>query len=142
MSLTVLILLVVIGVSVVVGAVHLAGGSKQKLLADADAARKRFLIDFPEFDITGVLVSADHKKALLINETGTHAGLVVVMGAHSLTRMVDQTLLKSVFRSKTEIVLALTDLTLPVVQIAYEQARQVDKYVQALETIANGGAKN
>ncbi len=117
MTLPLLLLLVVIGVSLVVGAVHLAGGSTTSLLLDEEKVLERFAIDFPEFTSTKIVVASDHNVAVLLNDRSAIAGLVVVMGAHSLTRILDTGFLNSVTRRDTGLVLGLADMTLPVVGI-------------------------
>ena len=125
MTLPLLLLLVVIGVSLVVGAVHLAGGSNISALLDEKAAIERFTIDFPDFENTKTVLASDHNVAVLINDRSAIAGLVVVMGAHSLTRILDADFLYSVTRSDKGLVLGLADMTLPVVDIVLSNEEEV-----------------
>lgn len=86
MDLTLLVVLVVVGIVAVVLAVHLTGGSKRAVLADADAARARFREDFPDLRIDKVLLTADGSAALLSLAGGV--GIVQAVGGKFLTRLV------------------------------------------------------
>ncbi len=139
MTLPLLLLLVVIGVSLVVGAVHLAGGSKISALTDENSAIERFAVDFPEFVSTKIVLSSDHNVAVLINDRSVNAGIVVVMGAHSLTRILDADFLNSVTRSDKGLVLGLADMTLPVVDIMLSDTQVVEEIERALKAIIKAG---
>ena len=125
MALPLLLMLVVIGVSLVVGAVHLAGGSKTSQLRDENTALERFAFDFPDFLASKTMLASDHNVAVLIDEKSANAGLVVVMGAHSLTRLLDANFLNSVTRSNNGLVLGLADMTLPVVDIVLSNEEDI-----------------
>ena len=125
MTLPLLLLLVVIGVSLVVGAVHLAGGSKNSSLLDENKALERFAFDFPDFECSRVVLASDHNVAVLINDRSANAGLVVVMGAHFLTRILDADFINSVTRSDNGLVLGLADMTLPVVDIVLSNEEDI-----------------
>ncbi len=135
MTLPLLLLLVVIGVSLVVGAVHLAGGSKISALDDENSALERFSVDFPEFVSTKIVLASDHNVAVLINDRSDNAGLVVVMGAHSLTRILDANFLNSVTRSDKGLVLGLADMTLPVVDIVLSNEDEILEVEDCLKKI-------
>ncbi len=139
MTLPLLLLLVVIGVSLVVGAVHLAGGSTTSSLLDEEKVHERFAIDFPEFTSTKIVLASDHNVAVLINDRSAIAGLVVVMGAHSLTRKLDAGFLNSVTRSDTGLVLGLADMTLPVVDIVLFDTQVVEEIERGLKEIIKAG---
>jgi hypothetical protein len=113
MSLALLGLLVVIGVSLVVGLVHLSGGSRGVEFRDNDVVKQRFAIDFPDFKPSSIVISSDHQVALLLGDGGDDTGLVVVMGAHSLTRMLNAASIKSLERRAKFIEIELDDMTMP-----------------------------
>ena len=136
MTLPLLLLLVVVGVSLVVGAVHLAGGSKASALLDETAALERFSVDFPEFMSTKTVLASDHNVAVLINDRSVNAGLVVVMGAHSLTRILDANFLNSVTRSDKGLVLGLADMTLPVVDMVLSNEEDILEIEDCLKKIS------
>lgn len=87
MTLPVLVAVVVAGVSLIVLAVHLSGGTRSATLASEDEATNRFLIDYPDARIARCDLSADGGIAVLALEDGT-IGLVHPVGSHYLTRHV------------------------------------------------------
>ena len=135
MTLPLLLLLVVIGVSLVVGAVHLAGGSKTSSLLDENKVLERFAIDFPDYSSRRVVLASDHNVAVLLNDRSAIAGLVVVMGAHSLTRILDANFLISVTRSDMGLVLGLADMTLPVVELVLSSEEDILEVEACLKMI-------
>lgn len=135
MSLPLLLVLVLVGVSLVVGAVHLAGGSRKHRISNEDEARQRFFEDFPEFSSDKIILGTDHNVAVLLNDSSKAAGLVVVMGVHSLTRLLDHSLLNSVTRSNQGLVFGLADMTLPIVDIVLGNADDVDEIERQLKKI-------
>lgn len=139
MTLPLLLLLVVIGVSLVVGAVHLAGGTKTSSLLDKSKVLDRFAIDFPEFSSERIVIASDHNVAVLIDDRSAIAGLVVVMGAHSLTRILDANFLNSVTRSDKGLALGLSDMTLPVVDIVLSDEEDILAVETCLKKIIKSG---
>jgi len=113
MSLALLGFLAVLGVSLVVALVHFSGGSRDAEFHDNDAVRMRFGIDYPDFKAASVVISSDHKTALLLDDTGNETGLVMAMGIHSLTRLLDAASIKSLVRKAKVIEIVLNDMTLP-----------------------------
>jgi hypothetical protein len=87
MSLPVLVAMVVVGIVAIVLAVHLTGGTRQSRLADADAARERFALDFPRERAVRILVTASGHAAFL-DLGGERTGIVASLGGHFLTRVV------------------------------------------------------
>jgi hypothetical protein len=139
MALPLLLLLVVVGVSLVVGAVHLAGGSKISQLQDKNAALERFAFDFPDFTASKTLLALDHNVAVLTNDKSAIAGLVVVMGTHSLTRLLDADILNSVTRSNKGLALGLSDMTLPIVDIVLSSEEDILEIESCLKYVINAG---
>lgn len=87
MSLALLVVMVVVGVSGVVLIVHLTGGSVHARLADEAAARARFAVDFPEPEVTAAFLTADGEAAFLALADG-RVGIVQAIGSKFLTRIV------------------------------------------------------
>jgi len=69
--------------------VHLTGGSRIAEIAGEDAAKARFLVDYPEAQIARVILSADRRDAVLELEDG-HVGMVHAVGSNYLTRFVNR----------------------------------------------------
>ncbi len=142
MTLPILLLIVVIGVSVVVGAVHLAGGSRIVPIPSEADALERLQLDYPDYSASSVYLSDDHRNALIFDNKEKTAGLVVVMGDRSLTRMLDQTMIKSIERRKNEIKLKLADLTLPAIRFICGDETVADSIAQNLDRIDKAGVNN
>lgn len=110
MNLVVLVAMVVVGVSMVVLLVHVTGGSRRARLADADAARQRFLTDHPDLPVGAVVLTADGDAAFLALD-GRLFGLVQAVGSHFLTRLLDGGAMARIARDGASIELALADFT-------------------------------
>ncbi|HRP78458.1 MAG TPA: hypothetical protein PL183_05060 [Aquamicrobium sp.] len=87
MSLTLLVAMVVAGVSGVVLVVHLTGGSRRARLEDEAAARARFGLDFPDLAVEAVHLTAAADAAFLALGDG-RVGIVQAIGDRFLTRVV------------------------------------------------------
>lgn len=87
MGLVLLAVMVVAGVTGVVLAVHLSGGSAPARLDGAEAARRRFAVDFPDLEPGRIHVTATGDAALLALGDG-RAGIVRAVGGKFLTRVV------------------------------------------------------
>ena len=87
MSLTLLVVMVVVGIGAIVIAVHLTGGTQTATLDDAEAAKRRFAADFADLAIRDVWLTADRHAAILALEDG-RAGIVSALGDRFLTRIV------------------------------------------------------
>ena len=113
MSLTLLVVIVVVGIAAVVLAVHMTGGSSRAVLQDADAAVRRFQEDFPDARIDHVLLTADGSAAFLRIVPG-RIGVVQAVGGRFLTRMVSTADLASRPRATgSEITVRFRDFTWP-----------------------------
>jgi hypothetical protein len=86
MSLTVLVVMVVVGIAAIVIAVHLTGGTVTARLDSADAAWRRFADDF-DVGIRDVWLTEERHAAFLALEDG-RAGIVSALGDRFLTRIV------------------------------------------------------
>ena len=87
MSLGLLAVMVVIGVSGVVLLVHLTGGSRRARLEGELAARTRFGVDHPDLAIVAAYLTQDGDAAFLALEDG-RVGIVAAAGDRFLTRLV------------------------------------------------------
>jgi hypothetical protein len=87
MSLPVLVAMVVVGISAVVAAVHLSGGSAMARLTGADQALQRFVADFPDVTARAVVMTEDSGTAFLLLDSGS-VGIVRGIGDKFLTRVV------------------------------------------------------
>jgi hypothetical protein len=87
MGLPVLVVLVVVGITAIVLAVHLTGGSRNVALADEAAARARFGLDHPREQPTVLCLTRTGDAAFLELGTG-RTGIVQSIGGHFLTRIV------------------------------------------------------
>ncbi len=86
MSLTLLVALVVIGITAIVVAVHLTGGTTTAVLDGADAAIERFAEDFPDFGVKQVWLAQNQSAAFLALDDG-RVGIVAALGDKFLTRI-------------------------------------------------------
>lgn len=86
MSLPALVALVLVGISVVVAAVHLTGGSKIADIDDEGHARRIFALDFPEEKPAEVIITADRHSAFLLLGNG-RVGMVQSFGDGFFTRI-------------------------------------------------------
>jgi hypothetical protein len=86
MSLPVLAILVVVGIALIVLAIHLTGGSRAALMDGEDHARAVFAADHPNLRVHRVDITADRRSAFLHLDPG-RSGLVHAMGLKFLTRV-------------------------------------------------------
>ncbi|MFZ1681199.1 MAG: hypothetical protein WAT70_09265 [Rhizobiaceae bacterium] len=86
MSLALLAILVVGGVSGILLAIHLAGGTRDVRLEAPEAAMRRFALDFPEAAPRAVILDAGGDAAFLDTDAGV--GLVQAIGDRYLTRLI------------------------------------------------------
>lgn len=86
MSLPVLVALVVVGISLVVAAVHLTGGSKVATIAGNDHARQLLRQDFPDELPGNVAITRDRMSAFL-ELPGGRTGIVQSFGDGYFTRI-------------------------------------------------------
>ncbi len=83
--LPVLLVLVVVGMSLIVGLTHLLGGSVGATLTEA-AIRARLTHDLPDRTATDITLSSDQRSALVALEDGTVA-VVFVLGKALVSRI-------------------------------------------------------
>ena len=127
MPLHILAILVVVGLTVIIAAVHFSGGSRAIAPLTAEQAMQRFKQDHQTFDLADCHVSDDGRTALVFAKDPNQGGLVLQMGDKLVTRKLDQGLVSALVRTDDGIQLALKDFTLPKVSIslAKEHERNV-----------------
>lgn len=86
-SLPVLVVMVVVGISMAVAAVHFTGGSRTAGLADARQALDRFVVDFPDLNPRAIQLTENGNTAFLELADG-RTGIVHAIGDRFLTRVV------------------------------------------------------
>ena len=88
MSLTLLVIMVVVGITAIVVAVHVTGGTVTAALENAAAAKRRFADDFADVSVTDIWLTKERNAAFLALEDG-RTGIVSALGDRFLTRIVD-----------------------------------------------------
>lgn len=127
MPLPLLVAIVVLGISLVVLAVHLTGGSRLAEIASLEEAMERFAIDYPDARMAHGFVSADRRDAVL-ELTDGHAGLVHVVGRNYLTRVVARGEMAARVRDGGGVVdLDTGDLTWPRAHMTFNDAETARK---------------
>ncbi|WP_206075927.1 hypothetical protein [Mesorhizobium sp. Z1-4] len=86
MSLTLLVVMVVVGIAAVVAAVHMTGGTVTAALDGTEAARQRFASDFADMEVTETWLTEQRDAAFLALEDG-RTGIVCAFGDRFLTRI-------------------------------------------------------
>lgn len=86
MSLPVLVALVVVGIALVVAAVHLTGGSKLATVSGDDHARRLFGQDFPE-EVPGKVAITSDRMSAFLELPGGRTGIVQSFGDGYFTRI-------------------------------------------------------
>ncbi len=86
-SLPILVVMVVVGISMAVAAVHFTGGSRTIRLADVEQALDRFALDFPEIK-AGAVQLTENGDTAFIDVTNGDVGIVHAVGDRFLTRIV------------------------------------------------------
>jgi len=138
MSLPVLAALVVIGVGMIVAAIHFTGGSRAASLDTPDAARGRFAIDYPNLAIGRVHVTLDRRSAFLEVADGG-VGLVHAIGAKFLTRLYGPADVTSLRRSgQSAILVRFSDFTFPGARFEFENSADADRVAQILADPGSG----
>jgi hypothetical protein len=129
--------MVVVGLALVIGAVHLSGLSKAARITGPDAAIARFLLDFPDEKPGEAIVSADGKDAFIALD-GNRVGMVHAIGDRYLTRILRAGMVRSVSASGNgEVELRLADFTLPRERGRFGTAGDAERVENWLKGIAD-----
>jgi hypothetical protein len=138
MSLPVLAALVVIGVGMIVAAIHFTGGSRIASIDKPEDARERFAIDYPSLAIVGTHVTLDRRSAFLEIADGS-MGLVHAVGARFLTRLYRPADVASLRRSgQTAILIRFSDFTFPGARFDFESSDDADRVARILADPGSG----
>jgi hypothetical protein len=129
--------MVVIGLALVIGAVHLSGLSKAAHITGPDAAIARFLVDFPDEKPGEAVLSADGKDAFIALQ-GNRVGMVHAIGDRYLTRILRAGMVRSVSASGDGLLeLRLADFTLPCERARFAAAGEASRVENWLKGMAN-----
>jgi len=136
MPLEILAMMVVIGLTVVIGVVHLTGGSVKPQGFDKASAQQRFAVDFPDFESSRVCCDDRRLVCLLLSGENGRIGLVKGIGHNSLTRLLTDQVVKGVSIEGQQIQLRLRDTTLPHVNILINNDTDRAAVYSAFEKLA------
>jgi hypothetical protein len=137
MPLEILAIMVVAGLSLVIGAVHFSGMSRPARIGDAEAARARFLLDYPG-EHTGEVAISDDGRVAFIALDGGRTGLVHAIGARFVTRILQPLSVKEVRCDESGgLALRLTDFTLPAERAHFTSASEAAKVSRWLSGATN-----
>ncbi len=139
MTLALLAILVVVGVSLVVALVHFSGGSVTATITDDYSALERFMADFPDIEAPLVFLSRDRKTALVLNSRSNQIGLVTTMGANLVTREPGFAIKHVTQSASDNIEIELDDLTLSRVVFACKDEEQANRIMKYLNIVLAGG---
>ncbi|WP_371228321.1 hypothetical protein [Roseovarius sp. 2305UL8-3] len=128
MPLTVLVPMVLLGIAGIALLLHVLGLSQRKLFGDVAEARTAWLHEFPEDMPIRLVLSHDHRAALI--DTAKGHGIVWPMGADSTARYLDGA---KVARTATGLRIDLPDYTAPRIDLELD-AEEVARWPQLMET--------
>ncbi len=137
MSLTVLVAMVIAGVSLVVFAVHWSGGSARALIGSEQIAVDRLADDFEEELVRKVHITGDARSAFLLLDSGL-IGIVHSVGDMYLTRCLQPSDIKRVERShEKRFELELRDFTWTGGSFDFEDQKACSEAFERLQELAN-----
>ena len=121
-----LVAMVVGGISLVVAAIHLSGGSRTARFDDTQAAVDRFSLDFPNESAVHAWLTADRRDAFLALASGD-TGLVHAVGDRFLTRVLDAGSVRGVTRDGAAgLAVAFADFTYPQGRFVFDDPAAAD----------------
>lgn len=118
MPLHILAILVVVGLTVIIAAVHFSGGSRAIAPMTAELAKSRFLQDHQTFDLADCHVADDGRTALIFSRDPQQGGVVLQMGDKLVTRRLDGGVFAALAQSDDGLHLSLKDFTMPKISVA------------------------
>ena len=110
MSLAILVPMVVVGVSLVIAAIHFSGLSHRTRIGDEAAVRARFALDYPLDTVVSVEPTADRRAAFLALDDGA-VGIVECFGDRYVTERVTARDLARIERNGAGLALKSRDVT-------------------------------
>ena len=140
MPLHILAILVVVGLAVIIAAVHFSGGSRAIAPMTAEQAKQRFMQDHQTFDLVDCHVADDGRTALVFSSDPRQGGVVLQMGDKLVTRRLDPALIASLVPSQKGLQLSLRDFTLPKVSIALSQENDRSVLADRLQRLTGEAA--
>ncbi len=112
MPLSILVPLVVVGLIIVISAVHFSGGSAKQTGLNETVATEKILKETQEFDVVDVFITNDGVSALVYSEGKEQVGLVHSIGQNYLTRFINSDFIRDVRTDGEKIDLYVNDATL------------------------------
>lgn len=142
MSLTVLVVVVFAGISLVVLAVHLSGGSNKAQIRSKQIAIERLAADFEEESAEDVHITRDRRTAFLLLASGM-VGIVHSVGDMFLTRCLWPAEIGRIERkSDVMLLLDMDDLTWPGGLFEFEDRKASDAVFNRLQLPADTETEN
>lgn len=135
MPLHILAILVVVGLTVIIAAVHFSGGSRAIAPLTAEQAMQRFSQDHQTFDAAECFVADDGRTALVFANDKKQGGLVLQMGDKLVTRKLEPSVFSALVASQDGLHLSLRDFTLPGVSISMSQENERSAAAQRLRPL-------
>ena len=135
MPLEILVPMVVVGLAIMIGTVHLAGGSQKDARLDEDLARQRFAIDFPDFGADIFFLNDERSCAFLHDVHGDQLGYVQAMGQHCLTRLLKPGSVSDLASGEKRLVVKLKDPTLTKIEFAISDSVQLQELTDLLTSL-------
>lgn len=140
MPLHILAILVVVGLTVIIAAVHFSGGSREIAPLTADQATLRFKQDHQTFDLAECIVADDGRTAVVFSSDRKQGGLVLQMGDKLVTRKLDAPVFYGLAATQNGLQLSLRDFTLPKVSIALIKEEERSALAERLESLIEEAA--
>jgi hypothetical protein len=132
MSLPVLVVIVAVGITLAVAAVHFTGGSRQAIISSGEEALQRFLLDFPAERARSVQVTSD-ERAAFIPLAGAGMGIVGVIGDKFLTRIVSARDVRSLKLAGSTVSIRFQDFTWRGGDFVFAEPAAAREVAQALD---------
>lgn len=137
MSLTVLVIVVFCGISLVVAVVHMSGGSVRATIESEPAAIRRLADDYEEESVRDVHITRDRHSAILLLDSGM-IGIVHSVGDMLLTRCLWPSEIGRIDRpAETQIVLGLKDISWPGGTFEFEDRNACESVIECLQATEN-----
>ncbi len=111
MSLLALVAIVAVGLALVIGAIHLSGGSRIDNAFTQDNARAIVARDHPDFAIGYIVMDENGRGALAVSDAARAILLVWRVGRHHITRELNQSTLRRYERAGHVLTLHMFDFT-------------------------------
>ena len=112
MPLSILVPLVVVGLIIVISAVHFSGGSAKQTGISETLATEQILKENPDFKVGDVFITNDGVSALVYSAGKEQVGLVHSIGQNYLTRFINSDFIRDVKTDGEKIDLYVNDATL------------------------------